>query len=383
MMGRSHALSGAAGWLALAPPVAAATDTALGPVALAAGAVVTAGAALVPDLDTPHSTISRALGPVSQLLAVAIAALAGGHRHATHSLAFVAAIAASLWAGRRTPAADAVALVVGGLCVGLAIRALGPQQMRSGGVIDLTLIAWTVALTGIGWAHLGPVPWLPAAVALGAALHIAGDLLTPEGCPLLWPHPTRHAWPILSRTGGPAEALITAGLGLLVAYLSYTAFAPALLASAAGGVSPPGPEVTPAGHPSSKPMSPTAEGEHVMTQSPLGRPVAAPGANLAAWEHHLPFRGVNCPSRLVARVKAGAATVVARPAPRGPAATDAIHGGRYRLALQRLWTRARQAAWRGSRGLPRPDSGSSPSADSSLARPSTIAFAATPRGAPR
>lgn len=240
MMGRSHALSGAAGWLALAPPLATAADIPMDPAALAAGAVVTAGAALLPDLDHPSSTVARALGPVSQLLAVAIATLAGGHRQATHSLAFVAAAAGGLWAATLTPAADVITVAVGGLCVGLAVRALGPQRMRGGGVIDLTLVAWTLALTGIGWFHLGPVAWLPAAVALGAALHIAGDCLTPQGCPLLWPHPARHAWPVLSRTGGPAEAVITAGLGLLVAYLAYTALAPALLAAVAGGVFPPG-----------------------------------------------------------------------------------------------------------------------------------------------
>ncbi|MEX2621923.1 MAG: metal-dependent hydrolase [Egibacteraceae bacterium] len=228
MMGRSHALSGAAGWLALAPPLAAATDIPMEPAGLAAGAVVTAGAALLPDLDHPSSTVARALGPVSQLLAVAIATLAGGHRQATHSLVFVAAVAAGVWAGMLSPAKDVVALATGGLCVGLAIRALGPQQLRGGGVIDLTLVAWTVALTGIGWVHLGPVPWLPAAVALGAALHLAGDCLTPQGCPLLWPHPARCAWPVLSRTGGPAEALITGGLALAVAYLAYAVLVPSL-----------------------------------------------------------------------------------------------------------------------------------------------------------
>lgn len=226
MMGRSHALSGAAGWLVFAPSAAAATDTAIGPAALAAGAVVTAGAALLPDLDTPHSTISRALGPVSQLLAVGIAALAGGHRQATHSLAFVAATAVGLWAATLTPAADAVTVAVGGLCVGLAIRALGPQRMRGGGIVDLTLVGWTFALTWIGWSHLGEASWLPAAVALGAALHIAGDCLTPGGCPLLWPHPARHAWPVLARTGGTGEAFLAAGLALAVAYLAYTTVAP-------------------------------------------------------------------------------------------------------------------------------------------------------------
>ena len=48
MMARTHALSGAAVWLAAAPPTAAALGAPLNTPTLAAGAVVTAGAAIIP-----------------------------------------------------------------------------------------------------------------------------------------------------------------------------------------------------------------------------------------------------------------------------------------------------------------------------------------------
>jgi hypothetical protein len=67
MMGRSHALSGAAAFVAAAPLLDWVTN--IGPLELAAGAVVTAGASMLPDLDHPSSTIARTFGWPTQLLA--------------------------------------------------------------------------------------------------------------------------------------------------------------------------------------------------------------------------------------------------------------------------------------------------------------------------
>ncbi|HEY9472229.1 MAG TPA: metal-dependent hydrolase, partial [Mycobacteriales bacterium] len=90
-MGRTHALSGAVGMLAVTPAVAALAPslTPHGPVALAAGTVVAAGAALLPDLDHPRATVARSLGPVTGALSKVVAAVSGGHRQATHSVAGV------------------------------------------------------------------------------------------------------------------------------------------------------------------------------------------------------------------------------------------------------------------------------------------------------
>ena len=212
MMARTHALSGAAGWLAATPLIHGAAGVSLGPNEVIAGAVVTAGAALLPDLDHPQATVSRALGPVSQLLSRGVHAAAGGHRQATHSLLFVVAVGVAMWALVEVNAEPVLGTAVAGLCVGLAIRAVGPKQMHSGGWLDLTLIAWTLVLTGVGVALVGTLAWLPFAVTGGVVLHLVGDLVTPRGVPLLWPRRGRYAIPLLGNTDG----LVEQGLGLVL-----------------------------------------------------------------------------------------------------------------------------------------------------------------------
>jgi hypothetical protein len=98
MMARSHALLGAAGWLAAAPMVAGAAHHPLDPVTLAAGTGVCAGAALLPDLDHEDGLIATALGPITHLLAKGVARLSGGHRHATHSPLFGGLMGLLSWA---------------------------------------------------------------------------------------------------------------------------------------------------------------------------------------------------------------------------------------------------------------------------------------------
>lgn len=103
MMGRTHALTGWCAGLALAPVVGA--DTLHQAVVFAA---VTAGFALLPDLDRPGARASWLLGPatgaLSWLLRRASAATyqltkgprdekrTGTHRHLTHTLLFAAVL---------------------------------------------------------------------------------------------------------------------------------------------------------------------------------------------------------------------------------------------------------------------------------------------------
>jgi hypothetical protein len=116
MMGRSHALSAAVGWLA-----GCAALTSLGvsvdSTAIGAGMVVSTGFALLPDLDHPGSTVSRTLGPVTRGMSALTsftskAARTGscghcagadsGHRGLTHTAAG-AIIAGLLTTVARTP----------------------------------------------------------------------------------------------------------------------------------------------------------------------------------------------------------------------------------------------------------------------------------------
>src|SRR5690606_21692313 len=143
MMGHSHALSGALVWLAAAPGLAALTpvaEHATVPAELLAGALVCAGAAMLPDLDPPKATIAQTFGPVTWVLSKAVNALAGGHRQATHSLLFclAAGVGAHLLAEWDIVARDVVVV----LMIGLALRALAvgvPGRTLTSAVVNVLL----------------------------------------------------------------------------------------------------------------------------------------------------------------------------------------------------------------------------------------------------
>ena len=188
MMGHSHALSGALVWLAAAPGLAALTpvaEHATVPAELLAGALVCAGAAMLPDLDHPKATIAQTFGPVTWVLSKAVNALAGGHRQATHSLLFclAAGVGAHLLAEWDIVARDVVVV----LMIGLALRALAvgvPGRTLTSAVVNVLL---TTALFLIFHSFGVGYGWLGLAVAIGALVHVVGDCLTERGCPVLWP----------------------------------------------------------------------------------------------------------------------------------------------------------------------------------------------------
>ncbi|WP_298252779.1 metal-dependent hydrolase [uncultured Arthrobacter sp.] len=210
MMGAHHAACGSAAWIAVTTHVevslgvAAATppflpDTiALGlgflevsPVGVVTGALVTAGAALLPDADHHNATIAHSLPPLSNAVCSGIGAISGGHRHGTHSIigivAFVSmAWVAGLWTldteafGRVFPGAGLLAV----LLVSFAAKALKiiPDRMRKS--------PWAVGLVaGAFVCAFAPEEqfWFPVAVGLGVSVHVLGDMLTTGGCNLLHP----------------------------------------------------------------------------------------------------------------------------------------------------------------------------------------------------
>jgi membrane-bound metal-dependent hydrolase YbcI (DUF457 family) len=193
MMGRSHVLTGAAGWLAVAPQVAQAAGRSLGPGALALGAGVCAGAALLPDLDHEDGTLAHALGPATHLLTRLVAWASGGHRHATHSLAFAAAAGAGTWA----LAGHASRWATLGLTLALLAAGLRALDINATAGWPRCWLA-AAALTAIAWWRMPPAwPFIPWSVALGCLAHLAGDWLTPEGVALLWPWGVRFELPVI------------------------------------------------------------------------------------------------------------------------------------------------------------------------------------------
>ncbi|UZN03576.1 metal-dependent hydrolase [Cellulomonas sp. S1-8] len=241
MKGAHHALCGAAAWVA----VASTAPYTLGwypvsPLGVVTGALVCAGAALAPDADHHDATIAHSLPPVSEWVCDVVGHLAGGHRNGTHSVLGVAVLVGIAWAaGQVTVATETLGELAAGagllslLLVAFAARALGLARRR--------LDAWALALGLAGFITVAAPTewdWLPVAVGLGAAVHIAGDMLTDGGVPLLWPwEPRPPRWwratpllndlwsrggnfavPILGRTGSWRERILVSPLAVYAAY---------------------------------------------------------------------------------------------------------------------------------------------------------------------
>jgi len=105
MLGKSHLLVGAAGYLTIGQTALVAIGHGhLGPGEIAAGTVVCAGAAMLPDIDHPGATVSRSLGPVTWTISRFVSRVAGGHRKGTHSIPFAVGLTILLaWALHAAP----------------------------------------------------------------------------------------------------------------------------------------------------------------------------------------------------------------------------------------------------------------------------------------
>ena len=207
MLAVTHAICGAAGWLAVAPAVAPAMTS----TELATSTVVAAGAALAPDIDHPGSTVSRSFGPVSRLASTGVSAAAGGHRMLTHSLAFVALVGAVAWGSTAWWGASAAALwasIPVAVAIPLLARRLPVFISSSTGAMIAVALWWAIHNEVLAYDS-----WLVPALTVGVLLHtVPGDLLTPSGVPLLAPFSRRRFAIPLFRTGSPAENVVGAGL---------------------------------------------------------------------------------------------------------------------------------------------------------------------------
>lgn len=158
MMGHNHAISGAAAWVA----VAASTNHFPGlglvqiePWQVLTGAVVCAGAALLPDADHHNATIAHSVPVIGGAVAGAAGKLSGGHRHGMHSLLAIAVTwFATVWIGRLlvpvAPPAWVNLAVVLSLCtflaaaIGWATRKLGLVRRGAAAIFISLLIAGSV-----------------------------------------------------------------------------------------------------------------------------------------------------------------------------------------------------------------------------------------------
>lgn len=235
MMGAHHAACGAAAWIALTsdavidtviPGINAHIHMPMGfglldvsPVAVVTGALLTAGAALLPDADHHNATIAHSMPPVSNVVVGGIAAVSGGHRHGTHSFIGIAFFTFVAWlAGFITPNSigglfgqPEITSFWGNLQIGPAIMSMiligfalhtlkfiPYKAKRSGWILSAIISALILFLA----PH--EQGWFPLAVGVGAIVHILGDMMTTGGCNLVWPFKLRPpkivtATPILNQ----------------------------------------------------------------------------------------------------------------------------------------------------------------------------------------
>ncbi|OEU92063.1 hypothetical protein DB35_06310 [Streptomyces abyssalis] len=218
MMGPAHSLSGAAAWLGVGAGAAALDHPMPWPVLLA-GALISSGAALAPDLDHKSATISRAFGPISRGLCGVIDKLSesvynatrgsgerrrsGGHRTLTHTWPWALFLGAGFSAAAVFGGRWAV-LVILFIHMVLAVEGLLWRAARVSSDILVWLLgatsAWILADVldqpgnGAGWLFTGQGQeylWLGLPIVLGALVHDIGDAITISGCPVLWPLPIK------------------------------------------------------------------------------------------------------------------------------------------------------------------------------------------------
>lgn len=241
-MGVNHALSGAVGWVALtaSAPLITTGLYPLGAVGVFTGAVVCAGAALLPDADHHNGTIAHSVPVFGRLLTRSISTAAGGHRHGLHSLLALAVVIglSSLLGLLRFETARFGTVPLG---AGLATMALVAFATRALGVARASwlgpwLLGFVMAAAIISFAPT-EILWLPLAIGLGFAIHLLGDGLTVGGVPWLWPwkpdpprwlddvpllrdmwHGNGHfALPVLGRAGSAREWLFGCALTVYLA----------------------------------------------------------------------------------------------------------------------------------------------------------------------
>lgn len=239
MMGFSHAVSGAAVWVAVTTTMPGVGIAPLDPLGVLTGAAVCAGAALLPDIDHPSSTVATAL-PGGRVVAGAVSGVTGGHRGGMHSVlavigAILAAVALSflVW----TPPGWEQQLAVGPAIAAAVCIAVGTKCLR---IARGWFASWTIgalSAAALMWWFPDQFGWLPACIGLGFVVHLVGDTLTTGGVPWLWPvmprRPVafrrtllitrlwpgrgRFALPVLGNAGSWREWILTVALGLFAA----------------------------------------------------------------------------------------------------------------------------------------------------------------------
>jgi membrane-bound metal-dependent hydrolase YbcI (DUF457 family) len=210
------------------------------------GATLASGAALLPDIDHPSSTVAQTFGGVSRGLSAAISGLSGfvyrvtrtkrdtdregTHRGFTHTVVFAVLAGLATTAVVQTSEGSALGVLMF-IFAGLAVRGLLHTWCPKRDAVLITVAS--LVLTFACWAWAGDQPTDAAAfgtaVMIGCVAHFLGDAITEQGCPMLWPVPLdgKTWYPVAPpkllrmKTGGKVEmALVGPGLTIVAGVLS-------------------------------------------------------------------------------------------------------------------------------------------------------------------
>lgn len=224
-MGRTHATSAVAIFLACTAFLPALTQQALGTTNIwivIMAAIATAGASLVPDLDNTSSTARNSLGPVGHIFSEAVRALSvfvqtflrtskddpdpNPHRGAAHTIPAALLFGGGVYA--LTKIGKEVSLpVIGDTTWGhvaailtiftmlhLALSGLVKPFMKNlgdstplGELVSFALSFAVAVALYMQAPHDQGFWWLGVAVFAGCVIHIIGDCFTTAGAPLLFP----------------------------------------------------------------------------------------------------------------------------------------------------------------------------------------------------
>lgn len=264
MLGKNHAVMGAATWLT-AVAVVQRTESLAGyrdlilPETSTAGniarvglsTIVAAGAAVLPDLDEPEATAARTFGFVGRKGSKALRWFAGGHRQRTHTLLFAGLMsllgwwAAGIWHPGSPSIMAAPSLLLIGICSvwgfmlvgraaedrGVPARISTPVAWVLGSVATLlaavpllltqSASAWTIGIS----EALMPRWWLPAVLGVGCVAHLLGDIVTKTGVPVFWPLSSarlKFGWFKVGSTGEQMASVVIAVWTIVAATLVFS-----------------------------------------------------------------------------------------------------------------------------------------------------------------
>ncbi|MHB8295375.1 MAG: metal-dependent hydrolase [Acidimicrobiales bacterium] len=239
MLARHHAIAASLTWLLAAPAAISLAGGHLSSPEIAAGAVLAAGAGILPDMDKAGSSASGTAGLPGRLGLALVRPAFGGHRALTHSL--VGVVAGSAVAVLAAAAGGWAEVALGAVLLAVALHVIGPARARAAPLATVSVLlasAWLLrqvlvsaplwpGLLEAGHGTSGPGAWLGRAwlvwaVAIGMSSHLLTDALTHGGVPLLWPWKRRFGLALV-RTGHIGESaldgLMAVGLGARAVWL--------------------------------------------------------------------------------------------------------------------------------------------------------------------